>query len=810
MRSRTVDPTSNRSSDPSYTAYLGTPRQDVPRPVLRDPAMYDDVFDKKGQFMRRTTPKIFAPLDTQQYNSLHDPHCKRLFLNNKWLRGHLTELGLVTQDQKVVASTREQRETIRAHEMLERKEQLLQKLEEQEQKRLERMNRKSQVPSTVRWSQDRDKLREQLSEERRQRIQENKMTELQRAKEKEAEEKSEKKVKWKKFVEEYELNQQRQRSVQEVVQKEQDLLSYVNRYGMSPFGLQLAGWHRDSDVIAHKMREMALKRRWNKMEKKHDQELSLMLEEGSSEQEPNYLKKIMDTKTEKSDLAPDQKDSEVEVNKDGNKEGERVTPTVQDVTEEKPVEGIERRDSGSKSDSKSDSKELEVKPPTGDAIEKALTSVLGETFVSPTDERVEVEERGPTPPGGQEQTEVFTEPAAPSPPPPSGVTSLPHPSGEESAQLVSEFMIHMLAGYDQNQMGYVDTATFLQVLMSRETGLKLAEDEVYQILQYVDPEGTQWISYYDAAALMREVLLVVFAARSEVMKPTNPDDEEAWRQMHTPSFGLLYFNIADGRAQRERPVVFRPYLEDEVFEDTIVDFFETADTNRDKYINEDDFRDLLFSPTVKDQLYEEQKEDLIGLFSSSATDSRMTLEEFVPLARTMVTMVYRRHYEGQTASEWLELTSTKYGPFWLNKNTGETLFPQEEQTIFNAPLKRTSMASEQFFGTESLPSVGDFDQPSTSRPVTYPYQVQPVSTMGYNVVTPPTETQSISQQHKKRKLKKKQRSSVATREGRKPPALRRRSQASTVVADEGGTGAEPESSENDHHTDPTNPPVEVD
>ena len=48
---------------------------------------------------------------------------------------------------------------------------------------------------------------------------------------------------------------------------------------------------------------------------------------------------------------------------------------------------------------------------------------------------------------------------------------------------------------------------------------------------------------------------------------------------------------------------------------------------------------------MTEQLYEEQKEDLIGLFSASTT-LHMTLEEFVPLARTMITMVYRRHYEG--------------------------------------------------------------------------------------------------------------------------------------------------------------------
>ena len=39
------------------------------------------------------------------------------------------------------------------------------------------------------------------------------------------------KTKWKKFVEDYELNQQRQRNAEEIVRKEHDMLTYVNRYG---------------------------------------------------------------------------------------------------------------------------------------------------------------------------------------------------------------------------------------------------------------------------------------------------------------------------------------------------------------------------------------------------------------------------------------------------------------------------------------------------------------------------------------------------------------------------------------------------
>lgn len=58
--------------------------------------------------------------------SLHDPHCKRLFLNNQRMREHLIQLGLLTDDLRVISTTKEQRQKIKAHELLERKEQLIQ------------------------------------------------------------------------------------------------------------------------------------------------------------------------------------------------------------------------------------------------------------------------------------------------------------------------------------------------------------------------------------------------------------------------------------------------------------------------------------------------------------------------------------------------------------------------------------------------------------------------------------------------------------------------------------------------------------
>jgi len=54
-------------TEPSYTSYLGTPRQDVPQHVYTDTAMYEDVFEKKGSFIKNPTHNISCPL-SQNYN----------------------------------------------------------------------------------------------------------------------------------------------------------------------------------------------------------------------------------------------------------------------------------------------------------------------------------------------------------------------------------------------------------------------------------------------------------------------------------------------------------------------------------------------------------------------------------------------------------------------------------------------------------------------------------------------------------------------------------------------------------------------
>jgi hypothetical protein len=194
--------------------------------------MYDDVFDKEGRLLSgRNTAKFSSPLHTVRYNSLNDPHCQKLFLNNKRLRSHLINLGLITDDLKVVATTKEQRQKIRAHELLERKEMLAQKLECREKERLGRLCQPFNVPRTYHDSIARHEYRQQQWSQ----VLETKTKRIIRRQEQEREERGrklrQKKAELEAAMNEARLQEQARRNALRVQQQMAEIRAYEKAYG---------------------------------------------------------------------------------------------------------------------------------------------------------------------------------------------------------------------------------------------------------------------------------------------------------------------------------------------------------------------------------------------------------------------------------------------------------------------------------------------------------------------------------------------------------------------------------------------------
>lgn len=72
--------------------------------------------------------------------------------------------------------------------------------------------------------------------------------------------------------------------------------------------------------------------------------------------------------------------------------------------------------------------------------------------------------------------------------------------------------------------------------------------------------------------------------------------EDRWLQLQSPNMGYLYMEKMTGLVTRDCPTDYRPYLREEPFEDVIVDLYETADSNRDGYVDINEFSAVSFIP----------------------------------------------------------------------------------------------------------------------------------------------------------------------------------------------------------------------
>lgn len=66
--------------------------------------------------------------------------------------------------------------------------------------------------------------------------------------------------------------------------------------------------------------------------------------------------------------------------------------------------------------------------------------------------------------------------------------------------------------------------------------------------------------------------------------------EELWLQISPTTNGYLYMNKMTGQVQTERPQDYRTFLKEDPFEDIIIGLFQTADANRDGFIDDTDFQ----------------------------------------------------------------------------------------------------------------------------------------------------------------------------------------------------------------------------
>ncbi|XP_065910891.1 uncharacterized protein [Dysidea avara] len=771
-------------TEPSYTSYLGTPRQDVPYHVYTDTAMYEDVFEKRGSFIKSPTHNISCPL-SQNYNSLHDSHCRHLYLNNHKLREHLINLGLITEDLKIVSSTQQQRQKIRAHEMLERKELLLNRMKEKQTKRLSNLEVPIKLPKILSWSISREQERKQQSFK----VKEAKRRWLQMSQRKEQQESAEKKnqesMRLKQLIEEQQVANEKRR-------KDEVNKHLARAHRNVSQGVEVAQWHRDAEAIKVRMKKLE-KEVWSRKKSatvsaKYGSLDTSMSSIGEANMEviSELNSSLARVKFGKVDVITSRESTTIS-EKDDHHGDDELQHQETTVVDSEPITGEnELVDTTEKDQASSPVAEMVTDEKKEDGVEgvaDAVTDAVTDTAIDGDIEKV-TETADSTPQEVAETTDRLPDVAEQEPPPAEALTA------EESVQIFAAILLEQLSIYDQAGNGYLTTQEFLQVLTSRQLGLRLNNDEMQDLIVQLDPNNSGWTVYGDVVYELATMLLQLVTQNTLQDTGLQPV-EYYWSQLSSPTYGYLYLNRTSGQIQRGRPEEFRPFLKDNIFEDSIVDFFETSDVNQDGLVDRNEFYQLLVSHDVGQRLFPPQVEQLTQSFEQQLSmlpaneRAGLNLEEFCTVARALITFVYRNTFP--SADDWIELDSPKVGRFWLNKLNGETRLHDQsllqdepaQDSMLNKSLATATLSSALPTIAEG-PSDEEADTPAANQHKHITATTDPHSD---NAVHSDSSDKTHQRKHKRKSKRKRSEKAIA------PPPLRPRSRPSSQQSGTKSEGA---------------------
>ncbi|XP_065843051.1 calponin homology domain-containing protein DDB_G0272472-like isoform X2 [Oscarella lobularis] len=607
-RSRSTH-TRSHSEPAYYTSYLCCPRQDVPDYVLRDAPTFDETFDKVGAgfgLPRLESAKVDRPLTSFEYDSLHDPHVRHLYMKNGNLRRNLISRGLVTAELKVVGSEREFREHVRAHEMFERKEIIERLLDEKERDRMKRMTTPkstNRLPVRIQTGLERAEKRRRLAEERLARLAREKNRKEENLQHRRALQSDADKRARMERIRAMKLEEERKQRMARQFEKEEFNRKYDSKFKGVPHGSEIAAWHREAEILEHRI------------------------------QVRNYLgwKGRRRTKSAEDYVLPCS-ESEGEEEEEEEEESAETEPQV--IVEEVRQEA----------------KEVENLALNLDELEKELQAVEEEETKKETEEEAVVET-------AEKETVLQPDP---------------------TNDLLQKIALEAFSRADLDDDGRLSHQEFTNVL--QELNFELDEHEIGDLLLEANPQGSETIDYVSSLPRLRAMLVDLYQKRGDNEKT---EGDTLWIPLYlSSSKSYVFFEKTSGQITAAVPPEWAPKIRDDLFVDTMMDIFTSGDLNQDGYIDRDEFYQLLQSPDVGLAYFSQsQADDLFTFFNANTRDGHMTFEEFLPLARTMIQLIYQN--SDPSPYPWVELDSPKAGGlFWFNKFTSEvSMYPPSARDV---------------------------------------------------------------------------------------------------------------------------------
>ncbi|KAI6653269.1 hypothetical protein LOD99_3794 [Oopsacas minuta] len=713
--------------EPAHKAFLGSPRYDLPPHVYSDPVMYEEVFIKEVPPTRKLPDRMAErPLTYNAYDSLHDPHCRGFLLNSRVFRRHLERQGFVTSDMRVVAAPSEQRQRVRAHELLERREMLIEKLRERnEDRKLRLRETPTKLPKILKWSIEKSQAREKQKQFNIHKLKSYKrITEIETKKNlQDLAEKEAKRIEA--LLENLELQREKYKLENEQRFNRQLKQDYERRFADKKRGKDIAFWRMESDRIHNRIIHMTLLK-WT--EKQPDTPAYQLDDTVTS-----YLQRLrIEDLTPLSEQGEDQK-SVIGYLADDNERQELIEQIISDISKESITPIEERR-----GDTTPDNVPLAIETIPSPTVSSRADEVV-EISYSPIEQDIELDTQDGI---LKEPENVVVEPRSPE----DTASDLDRPSetdafsGEEEFDLtyltpMEKFyyiMNESLRSVDPEDTGSVMLEGLLQVLKQPNLGLYLTDEELHFIGSQFGTNRFQTVNYNTILPNIPQILSAIYHQRSQQQLINySYSFEEMWCQLYHPNTGYLYFNKFSQQLTDERPEDFRPSLKDDLFEEVVIEMIFLTDARKDGVIDQDEFNNFI---SLQSTLTTNQISELRDGFNTLANVTKdgvfyLHYNGFVELAHQLIKFLYQNMLPGK--SVWVELPSIKVKSFWFNKQTGQTSLtrPKSEESV-RTPEKRTTIGSR----PQPLPAIEEVPSRPTS---TVPTPILPEGTVVSATPTPP-------------------------------------------------------------------------
>eukprot|EP00118_Oscarella_pearsei_P004880 m.21650 g.21650 ORF g.21650 m.21650 type:complete len:1043 (+) comp28195_c0_seq3:1100-4228(+) len=231
---------------------------------------------------------------------------------------------------------------------------------------------------------------------------------------------------------------------------------------------------------------------------------------------------------------------------------------------------------------------------------------------------------------------------------------------------------------DVDRDGTLKTEEFWKIFKSQQLNLLLSSEDLARLEAEADLDKDGYVSYEECVPVLRKVLMAIYQ-----IQDTSPFD---WVELAASDGLSLWFNKQTGDTSYSAPPGYNEKKEVDLFEDMIYDVFVSADTAQRGYLSQQQFVQLLQSETLSLALTNKDIGTITQQIQGYAI-GRVTYEEFVPMARQLIMLSYQT--KDPSASEWIQLQSSRFGLFWFNKRTGETRQqPPQELVMLQQQLQQ--------------------------------------------------------------------------------------------------------------------------